>query len=401
MFKIFGKEEKKIPALVVKSKKEEQPLTPDEGVIIHSMPEQFRNLTLKTGSNVKATGLVIVIGGAVVLLSAVVFMYYFLIKSPVQKTAKQPSAETPKQTTQQSAVTETPVVATPAMPTEKPEDAYLRIKRSELSAPGATSSAPAPDDLGNITASVNGNYAVLQAATKDGTKGGVINMSVDSGAWKIESENWITIVMQSATTTPAEATSTATDQTTNYRPGIDTDGDGLTDKEEAIFGTSPTSTDSNSNGYLDGFEVLHLYDPAVKGRKLSASPNFKIFSNKSFGYSFLYPGKWDINDSGGDEAIMIKSPDNQFIQAVSQPNPDRLSIEDWYKKQFSVDTVLPDRIASSTTWDAVFSQDGLIAYLTDKKHDYLFTLAYNPAENQTLDYINIFKVVLSSFEIKN
>lgn len=42
----------------------------------------------------------------------------------------------------------------------------------------------------------------------------------------------------------------------------DTDGDGLTDGEELAMGSDPLSTDSDGDGYLDGWEVAEGTDPA-------------------------------------------------------------------------------------------------------------------------------------------
>lgn len=44
-----------------------------------------------------------------------------------------------------------------------------------------------------------------------------------------------------------------------YNP--DTDGDGLLDGLEVEYGTDPFDPDSDGDGLLDGWEVLHGYDP--------------------------------------------------------------------------------------------------------------------------------------------
>jgi predicted small secreted protein len=57
---------------------------------------------------------------------------------------------------------------------------------------------------------------------------------------------------------------------------VDTDGDGLSDAEEASLGTSPTNPDTDGDGYLDGWEVAEGTNP------LSAS-------------SVIYEGGWPYN----------------------------------------------------------------------------------------------------------
>lgn len=46
---------------------------------------------------------------------------------------------------------------------------------------------------------------------------------------------------------------------------IDTDGDGLSDWEETIYGTDPKISDTDGDGYLDGEEILSSHDPLKKG----------------------------------------------------------------------------------------------------------------------------------------
>ncbi len=52
---------------------------------------------------------------------------------------------------------------------------------------------------------------------------------------------------------------------------LDTDGDGLPDNEELIYGTNSVNPDTDSDGYLDGVEVENNYNPEGFG-KLEKSP---------------------------------------------------------------------------------------------------------------------------------
>jgi len=46
---------------------------------------------------------------------------------------------------------------------------------------------------------------------------------------------------------------------------FDSDADGLNDDQEAAYGTYVANPDTDGDGYTDGHEVLHGYDPAVAG----------------------------------------------------------------------------------------------------------------------------------------
>ncbi len=85
-----------------------------------------------------------------------------------------------------------------------------------------------------------------------------------------------------ATTTASTTPETAEqDITLGLKPGQDSDNDGLTDSEEVLLGTSTLTPDSDGDGYLDGAELLNLYDPASIG-KLTANPNLALYENKTF-----------------------------------------------------------------------------------------------------------------------
>jgi hypothetical protein len=51
---------------------------------------------------------------------------------------------------------------------------------------------------------------------------------------------------------------------------VDTDGDGLSDYEEVmIYHSDPLKADTNGNGFNDGVEVKNGYDPTIAGKKLT------------------------------------------------------------------------------------------------------------------------------------
>ena len=80
-----------------------------------------------------------------------------------------------------------------------------------------------------------------------------------------------------APTTPSEpsAPSEPSDEPSNLFPevgvpGTDTDSDGLTDLEESlIYQTNPRLPDTDRDGFLDGNEVFHLYNPNGEGKLFS------------------------------------------------------------------------------------------------------------------------------------
>ena len=56
---------------------------------------------------------------------------------------------------------------------------------------------------------------------------------------------------------------------TDPEPSTDTDGDGLTDSEEATLGTDPNLADSDGDGFSDGQEVAAKTDPLSRASQLA------------------------------------------------------------------------------------------------------------------------------------
>jgi hypothetical protein len=60
---------------------------------------------------------------------------------------------------------------------------------------------------------------------------------------------------------PIVGTDSASDTGSTADPGLDSDGDGLTDLEEAELGTDPSLADTDADGWDDGVEVAGNTDP--------------------------------------------------------------------------------------------------------------------------------------------
>ncbi len=84
----------------------------------------------------------------------------------------------------------------------------------------------------------------------------------------IETINSVTGIMNTPIPSP---TVTPTPVPAESPQVIDSDGDGLSDVEEAKYGTDPHKADTDGDGYPDGEEVKNGYNPLGPGR-LNPSP---------------------------------------------------------------------------------------------------------------------------------
>ncbi len=216
--------------------------------------------------------------------------------------------------------------------------------------------------------------------------------------------NQMTLPSEDGTAPADEATTTPETELPEadliLKTGIDGDNDGLTDIEEIILGSDALAADTDGDGYLDGSELINLYNPAGTG-KLAENSNVSVYENKTFSYSLLYPSAWQMSANGGDDSLMFKTGDNQFVQIIVQPNVNKQNLNEWYMEQVGVAQIEESYIISGDGWAGIKSPDGLNIYLMDNKQNYIFSLTYNLGGGTVLEYFDIFQMMVKSFNLKN
>jgi len=309
-----------------------------DNIAIHVMPGRFRNQPVKENS-AKTTGLIIIISGAVILLIASAALYYFLFRKPSITITEEPSLVEQNNQTEESGQTEE-----------------------------ANQTTETPDIIADA----------------------------DNVATTLPSDDEI------ATTTMATSTPEVlpTEAEPGLNLGLDSDNDGLTDIEEILLSADANLPDTDGDGYPDGSELINLYNPAGQG-KLTANPNISLYENKTFAYDLLYPSAWQTTVNGGDDSLMFKTGDNQFVQIIVQPNVNKQTLDAWFMEQLGVLTINETDRVNGSNWSGIKSPDGLNIYLMDKKQNYIFSLTYNPGGGNVLEYTNIFQMMAKSFNLKD
>lgn len=207
----------------------------------------------------------------------------------------------------------------------------------------------------------------------------------------------IDFVSSSSVTAMAEESSGRNSE--NLPPILDADNDGLNNDEELVLGTNPDIGDSNANNYTDLVEINNGYNPNGTG-KLSTNANLATYTNSAFAYNILYPKDWEFSSLSEDTVIVFNAPDDSIIQVSVQENTDKQGILAWYTDSFSDSLTTYDKLKSTASWDGIMSADGLNFYLTDKKKTNLYTISYIPAVSGRVVYPNIFKLMIDSLVIK-
>lgn len=244
---------------------------------------------------------------------------------------------------------------------------------------------PLLDGTEEISEISSDTETTLTITKTNNRESGKIVFVLEDGQWKISQEIWNT-----------EAPTG--NETGVIQPGVDDDEDGLVNEEEVALGTNPKAADSDGDTYGDLAEINNDYNPTGAG-KLSQDKSLGSYLNTTFNLSLLYPVSWKRTIASTDDSIMLTAPDNQFIQVLIQPNTDRETIVDWYKKTFEAETIPSDQLLTAADWQGVRSPDGLSAYLTNKDKSYIFTVTYNLGSQRTLNYKNLFELILRSLKL--
>ena len=219
-------------------------------------------------------------------------------------------------------------------------------------------------------------------------------------------ENIITPIEKEATSTEENATTTiiidedATTTISIETGAPDADIDGLADIEELLFDCSPDSGDCDNDGYPDQTEIFNLYDPALAGGRLEDNANIAVYENPEFSYTIYYPDIWLVNSVGGNESILFKANNNQFIQVILQTVENNTSLDEWYLGQVEEEKVSEERRYLKEGWEGIRSDDGMTIYMKNKDRDFIFIVTYNVGLDDTQYFKNIFEMMVQSLELK-
>jgi|GEM_PF-3430696 len=179
---------------------------------------------------------------------------------------------------------------------------------------------------------------------------------------------------------------------------IDADRDLLTEAEEKIFATDPDKADSDQDGFLDGQEVLNLFDPRfAQGATLVDSNSIRTFISNEFNYRLFIPTSWSEKIVEADK-IRFEADNNVFFEVIVEKNLDNFSsARDWYVDQFPS---IPESSLTNVQGQnisGIVSPDGLTSYFITP--DYIYTLTYNPGLKQELNYLTTYRMMVRSFSL--
>ncbi len=182
--------------------------------------------------------------------------------------------------------------------------------------------------------------------------------------------------------------------------GLDTDSDGLTDLEEALFGTDPKNPDTDGDGFLDGNEMFHLYNPNGRAPAKLLDAGLVVLKSGSIGWTLQMPSLWTFKyDVADGSRATIETGHGEMIKISIEDNPDQLGVVDWYLAQHpnvTRDQALQYR--SKRGYQGVIGADLLTTYLPWGNK--IVTCTYDIDGQPFINYRTTYSMMLNSLELK-
>ncbi len=192
--------------------------------------------------------------------------------------------------------------------------------------------------------------------------------------------------------------------TPQINTALDSDNDGLPDLEEKIYGTNPHNPDTDGDGFLDGQEVANLYNPLKgNGSKLINSGLVKKYTNPNYNYSLLYPASWEIIPLRSDgQEVEFVSPTQEYIQVSVFDNPQGLTAEQWYEKEYPQKASLAQKIWVNN-FMGVETPNKRSYYLTpiSSNKNFIYNIKYVLGSQLYMDYPATLKMMVRSFNLSS
>lgn len=178
--------------------------------------------------------------------------------------------------------------------------------------------------------------------------------------------------------------------------GLDTDSDGLADLEEALYGSDVRSPDTDLDGFLDGNEVFHLYNPSGKapGKLLELSLIRTV--EAPIGWTMGLPASWTLTlDTQSGSRATIDSKHGETFTVSVEENPSQSPVIDWYlAKHPDLTAAQVLQYRSKGGYVGIIGADLLSTYIP--WGDKIFVMTYALNDQPFINYRTTYSMMLNS-----
>ena len=181
--------------------------------------------------------------------------------------------------------------------------------------------------------------------------------------------------------------------------GLDSDSDGLTDVEEALFGTNVQLPDTDGDGFLDGNEVFHVYNPNGLAPATLLDAKLVKSVSGSIGWTMLVPTPWTVTDNVDGSVATFASGHGEKFKVTIEDNAKKVPIVDWYiatHPQVTASQILQYR--SKRGYLGIIGADLLTTYIP--WGDKVFVFTYDLNGQTFINFRTIYSMMLNSLVLQ-
>lgn len=180
-------------------------------------------------------------------------------------------------------------------------------------------------------------------------------------------------------------------------PGTDSDSDGLSDVEEnGVYKTNARMPDTDNDGFLDGNEVFHRYNPGGTAPGTLLESGLVLAYQGEAGlsaYEIYYPSVWKIEKI--ENELVIDAKTGEGFRITSEIKLNTQSIATWVEEYVGLEDYLETQTKNGL--NMVQSENQLMAYV-DLGNGVLI-LKYDTGTKTRVDYLQTFQMMLNSIRI--
>ncbi len=184
---------------------------------------------------------------------------------------------------------------------------------------------------------------------------------------------------------------------TKVTPGVDSDSDGLSDTEEKqVYKTNYRLPDSDSDGFLDGNEVFHRYNPNGTAPGTLIGAGLVVLYEGQAGYElyqFSYPTVFEMETSAKGVVLDAQTGEGFRVEAVTKSGS--IDLKNWVEDEIGIEDYVED--STKTGLPLIQSDNLLVAYIDLGTGVLVFT--YDTGTKARVDYLQTMKMMINSVEL--
>lgn len=184
-------------------------------------------------------------------------------------------------------------------------------------------------------------------------------------------------------------------------PGRDTDSDGLSDVEERMYGSNVRLPDTDRDGFLDGNEVFHRYDPLTPDPATLLERG--LVAEFDQGVHLLYPSIWEssFTKEPTNLSASFEAPSGERFLITARELPTLQSLETYL-------VALAAREDDPSWLDVEYSTSKVGLPLAMQKNQmrailmvngWAVVVEYDLGPKQTIDFVQTFQMLVNSIEL--